>query len=184
MRFYSVKTPEGKPTAHLYWKKEILRLLVEMEIWNPVCGFETLYQVSNEGRVMSLKCGRIKIMKTPCSNGYPNVCLMKDKTKHICRVHRLVAEAFLQPVENKLEIDHIDRNRSNNHITNLRYADRSDQSINRNTYSNTGHKNISKHASSGWYHILIRRHGVIVLNSAHPNLEEAIFHRDAYLGTE
>ena len=182
--FLFCKNARRKANRPFILEKEILRLLVEMEIWNPVCGFETLYQVSNEGRVMSLKCGRIKIMKTPCSNGYPNVCLMKDKTKHICRVHRLVAEAFLQPVENKLEIDHIDRNRSNNHITNLRYADRSDQSINRNTYSNTGHKNISKHASSGWYHILIRRHGVIVLNSAHPNLEEAIFHRDAYLGTE
>ena len=80
-----------------------------MELWNPVRGFETLYQVSNEGRVMSLKCGRTKVMRTPPANGYPSICLVKDKTKYSCRVHRLVAEAFLQPVQDKPEIDHMDR---------------------------------------------------------------------------
>jgi len=155
-----------------------------MELWNPVRGFEDLYQISNQGRVMSLKCGRTKLMKTPLSGGYPCVCLVKEKTKHSLRVHRLVAEAFLEPVDNKPEIDHIDRNRTNNHVSNLRYADRSDQAINRGAYSNTGHKNISQHQFSGWYHVLIKRHGVIVLNSAHSTLEEAIFNRDAYLDTE
>ena len=181
--FYSIQSPEEKPVAHLYWKRKSMAL-IEMELWNPVRGFETLYQVSNEGRVMSLKCGRTKLMKTPPANGYPSVCLVKDKAKHSMRVHRLVAEAFLQPVLDKPEIDHIDRNRSNNRVVNLRYADRSDQSINRGAYSNTGHKNISQHLSTGWYHILIKRRGVIVLNTAHSSLEEAIFNRDAYLDTE
>ena len=155
-----------------------------MELWNPVRGFEELYQVSNEGRVMSLKCGRTKLMKTPKTNEYPSVCLVKNKVKYSCRVHRLVAQAFLEPVENKPEIDHIDRNRSNNRLSNLRYADRSDQAINRGAYSNSGHKNISQHLISGWFHVVIKRRGVIVLNTAHSTLEEAIFHRDAYLETE
>jgi len=182
-RFYSVKPPEGKPATHLYWKRKSTAL-IEMELWNPIRGFETLYQVSSEGRVMSLKCGRTKLMKTPTANGYPSVCLIKDKIKYSCRVHRLVAEAFLQPVQDKPEIDHIDRNPSNNRVVNLRYADRSDQCINRGAYSNTGHKNISQHLSSGWYHTLIKRRGMIVLNVAHSTLEEAIFNRDAYLDIE
>jgi hypothetical protein len=155
-----------------------------MELWNPVLGFENLYQVSNEGRVMSLKCNRTKLMKTPLSCGYPIVCLVKDKVKYVMRVHRLVADAFLEPVENKPEIDHKDRNRTNNRVSNLRYADRSDQSINRGAYSNTGHKNISQHQFTGWFHVVIRRHGVVLLNTAHSTLEEAIFNRDAYLDTE
>jgi hypothetical protein len=155
-----------------------------MELWNPIPGFEKLYQVSNEGRVMSLKCGRTKLMKTPLCNNYPSVCLMKDKIKYTCRVHRLVAEAFLEPVPNKPEIDHIDRNPKNNRISNLRYADRSEQAINRGAYSNTGHKNISQHQFTGWFHVVIRRHGVVLLNTAHSTLEEAIFQRDAYLETE
>lgn len=182
-RFYSVKPPEGKPATHLYCKRKSTAL-IGMELWNPVRGFETLYQVSSEGRIMSLKCGRSKLMRTPTSNGYPCVCLMKNKTKYVQRVHRLVAEAFLQPVPDKPEIDHIDRNRTNNRVVNLRYADRSDQSINRGAYSNTGHKNISQHLTTGWYHTLIKRRGVIVLNTAHSSLEEAIFNRDAYLDTE
>jgi len=155
-----------------------------MELWNPVRGFETLYQVSSEGRVMSLKCGRTKILKPSLSKGYPSLCLVKENMKHTRRVHRLVAEAFLDPVENKLEIDHIDRNRANNRLNNLRFADRSDQSINRGAYSNTGHKNVSQSNHSGWFHVLIKRHGVIVMNTAHSTLEEAIFQRDAYLATE
>jgi len=182
-RFYSVKPPEGQPASHLYCKRKSTAL-IGMELWNPVRGFETLYQVSSEGRMMSLKCGRTKLMKTPTANGYPCVCLMKNKIKYVMRVHRLVAEAFLQPVQDKPEIDHIDRNRTNNRVVNLRYADRSDQSINRGAYSNTGHKNISQHLTTGWYHTLIKRRGMIVLNVAHSTLEEAIFNRDAYLETE
>lgn len=133
---------------------------------------------------MSLKCGRTKILKPALAKGYPTLTLMKDSVKHTRRIHRLVAEAFLEPVEDKLEIDHIDRNRANNCLSNLRFADRSDQCINRGAYSNTGHKNISKSNHSGWFHVLIKRHGEIVMNTAHSTLEEAIFQRDACLATE
>ena len=156
-----------------------------MEIWKPVRGFEGLYQVSNEGRMMSMKCGRMKLMKTPLNiKGYPCICLVKESKKYSCRVHRIVAEAFLDPIEGKPEVDHIDRNPSHNHLSNLRYADRSDQSINRCAYSNTGHKNISRHETTGWYHVVIKRRGNIVLNTAHSSLDEAIFMRDGYLAME
>ena len=54
--------------------------------------------------------------------------------KHILKrtVHSLVAECWLGPRPDGLEIDHIDRNRFNNHYSNLRYADRSTQMRNRN----------------------------------------------------
>ena len=156
-----------------------------MEEWRPVVGYENLYNVSNQGRMMSLKCGRSKIMKTPNnSKGYAQVCLMKDNSKLVHRVHRLVAKAFLEENPTKKEIDHIDRNRSNNRVENLRYADRTEQMINRGSFSNSGHKNISQHKRSGWFHVVIRRYGQLYMNLACSSLEEAIFQRDAYLSTE
>jgi len=155
-----------------------------MELWYPIRGFETMYQVSNHGRVMSLKCGRTKILRPSLTHGYPSLCLSKDNKKQTHRIHRLVADAFLQPIDGKPEVDHIDRNRANNHLSNLRYADRFDQAINRGCYSNTGHKNVSQSKYSGWYHVVIRRHGEVLLNSAHSSLDEAIFQRDAFLETE
>ena len=52
------------------------------------------------------------------TNGYRRVCI-KGKTYH---VHRLIAETFLPNPENKPYIDHIDRNRANNDVSNLRWV--------------------------------------------------------------
>ncbi len=136
-----------------------------MENWKSVVGFEELYEVSDRGNVRSLKCGRVRPMKK-CkdSKRYERLCLVKDKMKHTVAVHRLVGMAFLKPVEGKTTIDHIDQNPSNNDLSNLRWADQSDQSINRKQYSNTGEKNISQSINTGHYHVVIRRHGTMLLN--------------------
>jgi hypothetical protein len=154
-----------------------------MEVWEPVKGFEG-YMVSSLGRVMSVRYGQ-KIMKTGVNDkGYSYICLTKNKQKQTKTVHRLMAEAFLPPVEGKLTVDHIDRNPGNNSLSNLRWADRSEQSVNRNAYSNSLHKNISRSKVTGWYHVVIKRNKAMVANWAFPTLEEAIFHRDSFLATE
>jgi hypothetical protein len=153
-----------------------------MEYWKPVVGFGNLYEVSNRGNVRSLKCGRVRLMKK-CINkkNYEKLCLVKDNIKHTLSVHRLVGEAFLEPVEGKTTIDHIDRNTLNNNVSNLRWADMTDQCINRTQYSNTGEKNISQHIRSGQYHVVIRRYGMILLNVAFNTIEDAIKGRDEFL---
>ncbi len=157
---------------------------IEMENWKSVVGFEDLYEVSNRGNVRSLKCGRVKSMKkVKNSKGYEKLCLVKDKKKYTVSVHRLVGDAFLMPIEGKTTIDHIDQNPSNNNLTNLRWADMTDQGINRGQYSNTGHKNISQSKVSGFYHIVIRRYGIILLNMCFSTLEDAIKGRDEFLLT-
>ena len=93
------------------------------EIWKDVVGYEGLYQVSNLGRVKSLRIKRhvdgIMTTKTR-KNGYVFIFLHINKKRVWKSVHRLVAIAFIPNPENKSEIDHIDGNPSNNIVTNLR----------------------------------------------------------------
>lgn len=51
-------------------------------------------------------------------------------------VHRLVAETFIPNPDNKPTVDHIDRNPSNNDVSNLRWADYSDQAMNTERHLN------------------------------------------------
>ena len=155
-----------------------------MENWKSVVGFEGLYEVSDRGNVRSLKCGRVRHMrKCKDKKNYERICLMKEKMKHTVSVHRLVGSAFLVPVEGKITIDHIDQNPSNNNLGNLRWADQTDQCINRKQYSNTGEKNISQSINTEQFHVVIKRYGTILLNVAFKTIEDAIKGRDEFLST-
>jgi hypothetical protein len=171
-----------KPSSHSILKKEKAPGYIEMESWKPVSNFVGLYEVSNRGNIRSLKCNRVRPMKkTKNSNNYEKICLMKNKIKHTLSVHRLVGMAFLVPVEGKTTIDHIDQNPSNNNLGNLRWADQTDQGINRKQYSNTGEKNISQSINTGQFHVVIRRYRTILLNVAFSTIEDAIKGRDEFL---
>lgn len=122
------------------------------EEWKDIVGYEGLYRVSNCGRVMSLQMyaagkfiQREKIL-TPFSNGngYYVVHLRKDNKTHVKYVHRLVAEAFLGNINNK-DINHLDFNRSNNHIDNLEICSRKDNI--RYSFSFGKYNNIKKYTA-------------------------------------
>lgn len=103
-----------------------------IEEWKDIEDYPN-YQVSSMGRIKSLnynKTGKEKIMKvTPC-NGYFNLTLCKDgKTKQF-QIHRLVAQAFIPNPENKPEIDHINTDRTDNRVENLRWVTHKENSNN------------------------------------------------------
>lgn len=98
------------------------RIFVEepmSEVWKDIPGYEGRYQVSDAGRVRSLKTGRGLVLAT-VSGGYAAVSLGKNASR---TVHRLVALAFLGPApEDKPLVLHRDGDRKNNLLSNLRYG--------------------------------------------------------------
>ena len=96
-------------------------LIIVMEIWKDIEGYEDLYEVSDEGNVRNKITGRI--LKAGKNNiGYVQVKLCKDGIGKSYRIHRLVAKAFIPNPDNKPEVDHIDENKLNNSVDNLRWV--------------------------------------------------------------
>jgi hypothetical protein len=109
--------------------------LIMNEIWKDIPGYQGLYQASNLGRIRSLDHnikrdsynihnvklkGRI-FNPTVHQSGYLRTPLRKGGiTKHIY-VHNLIALTFLGQKINGYDVDHIDHNRKNNYLSNLRY---------------------------------------------------------------
>ena len=92
------------------------------EIWKDIKGYENIYQVSNHGRVKSLKYNKERILKSgKCHLGYLHVVLYNNRTPKTFHVHSLVATAFLnhKPCGHKMVVNHIDFDRSNNNVENL-----------------------------------------------------------------
>ena len=90
-----------------------------MEIWKDIEGYEGLYQVSNFGRVKSVKRGIL--VPTSCGRSlkYRKVGLIKNGIRHQVRVHKLVWISFVGPVPEGYEINHRDENPNNNALSNL-----------------------------------------------------------------
>lgn len=115
------------------------------EVWKDIPCYEGIYQVSNVGRVRSVpryqidKIGRVQV-QAGCIlrqftkfNGYKKVILRKENKQRNIEVHRLVASTFLDNLENKPTVDHIDGNPSNNKLSNLRWATMAEQCNNSRT---------------------------------------------------
>lgn len=98
-------------------------------IWKDVVGYEGLYQVSNRGNVRSLRYNNTS--KTKCIKiytekvGYKRVTLSKNGKSKNKRIHRLVAEAFIENKFNYPHVNHIDGDKGNNNVSNLEWCSRS-----------------------------------------------------------
>jgi len=87
------------------------------------------YMVTNDGRVFSVRVGGKWLKPYIDKDGGYHTVNIKQKT---IRLHRLVADAFITgKSDDKNEVDHIDRNKLNNHYTNLRWVSRGENSRNK-----------------------------------------------------
>lgn len=85
------------------------------------------YSINEQGEVRNDNTGHIKAAYKNAKNGYMYVDLWENNKSVKRPIHRLLAEAFIQNPENKPTVDHIDGNRQNNSLGNLRWATYSEQ---------------------------------------------------------
>jgi len=102
------------------------------------------YLIYEDGRVFSKKS--MKYLKPITDiHRYLKVNLYNQGKKKEHKIHRLVALHYIDNPHNYPEVDHIDRNKANNDISNLRFVDHFMNQQNLGIYctNTTGHKNIS-----------------------------------------
>lgn len=93
-------------------------------------GFEGYYLINRKAEIYSLATNRILKNSLAC-HGYLRVNLHNKDVKKQYRVHRLVALTFVPNPHNYNEVDHIDRDKTNNNAKNLRWCNRSENLQNR-----------------------------------------------------
>lgn len=169
------------------------------EIWKDIKGYEGLYQISNLGRVKSIsrsiklkkytKISDDTIMKLDLNkSGYLYVSLCKNGKYKKCRVHRLVAEEFVDKPNGKNVVNHKDYNKTNNCSSNLEWVTneenydylRKNMRKRHNVKTNTGERYISYSKKKNRYRITIDGKEYRKCKS----LDEAIKERDKLLNEQ
>jgi len=153
-------------------------------MWKSIREFETRYEVNEYGSVRNSSTKQ-ELTSSLDSDGYLQIGIRKlgDRKKLWFKIHRLVSLHFVDLPENyqTLQIDHIDRNKLNNHYTNLRWVTSQENCDNRKatawiTNITTGEQNITKYSNG--YMLRINKHNLKHC-SWHKTLENAVTMRDS-----
>ena len=163
-----------------------------MEVWKEIKGYEGKYQISSFGRVKSvkrfanIKCGskrpiRERILKQDSDLlGYKRVSLSLNCKQKWHSVHRLVAIHFIINPGNKPEVNHKDKNTSNNLIENLEWVTKRENMVHRK-YGSNKHYGISYIKSMQSYQVSIFFKGKKHYLGSSKNINIALEKRNKFL---
>jgi hypothetical protein len=117
--------------------KPKLTIKNELNVWKKIDGYPN-YSVSGYGSVRNDKSGQI----LTCSMGdrYYHVNLLNEGHKKCFSIHRLIALAFIPNPNNYETVDHINRIKTDNRISNLQWANRFTQTANRGKFKGSTSK--------------------------------------------
>tara|TARA_R110001592_G_scaffold318252_1_gene595334 strand:- start:25 stop:519 length:495 start_codon:yes stop_codon:yes gene_type:complete len=152
----------------------------------PIKNYET-YSINENGIITDLRTGKI-LKHRENGNGYKVVTLKNPNGISTCLVHRLLAINFIENPNNFPEIDHIDRDKTNNSLKNLRWADDFIQSQNRGVTNQLGLRFICYEKNTKYqcsrYRIKISRNKKVLLNKSfgtgNNTLEDVIKYRNNF----
>lgn len=151
-----------------------------MEIWKPIDGWP--YEVSSLGNVRR-EGKSINLKLTLGNHGYLYCNLSKDGSVKPMLLHRLIASLFIENPERLPFVDHINRNRTDNRIENLRWVSRETNRHNTTVLikNKLGQKHISFDRLKNKYKVQITHNKLFALQKYYKTLEEAIVARDTKL---
>jgi hypothetical protein len=145
-----------------------------VETYKKIVGFEN-YSVSDHGNARNDTTGRI-LKAINHKRGYLQVGLRKNNKPHIKKIHKLVTAAFLLNPEKKNCVDHIDNNKHNNNLINLRFATSQQNNQNRSINNNntSGTKGVGWNKKSMKWTARIKINGKSIHLGSFINKEDAI----------
>jgi len=151
------------------------------EIWKPIEGYEK-YSISSLGRIERDN----KILKISVGDtGYNSCMIYKNGVVKKFKVARLVALTFIPNPENKSQVDHIDRDRSNDIVSNLRWATQSENNLNKGVAKNNKLQisNIRHRPEKRSPFVFSKTIEGVTISKSFKTLEEAVEFRNEYLKT-
>ena len=153
------------------YEEDLIKLNVE--VFRSIEGYKN-YAISSFGRVKNVITGRI-LKGFDNRQGYLIIDLYKDGNRKMFSVHRLLACAFLDNPNDKEYVDHKDNDKTNNHISNLRFATPKENSHNSKlSIKNTsGAKGISWHKRVKKWYAHIQIDGININIGYYDNIEDA-----------
>lgn len=139
----------------------------------PIDGFPT-YEVDTDGNVWNRITGKL-LSYFYHYKGYKIITLWKDNKNHNKKVHRLVAQTFIKNPNNKEQVDHIDNNRTNNNVYNLRWATNQENCFNRKMSINntSGVKGVVWHKRIKKWQAFIKINGKLKFIGYYDEMEDA-----------
>jgi hypothetical protein len=135
-------------------------------------GYEKLYAITTDGKVWSHTSKQF-LMQQKTKKNYMKVGLRdssKTPSRKIFYVHRLVAMAFIDNPENKLEVNHKNSQRNDNRVENLEWSTRSENNFHAWNFGNKTFVQTEKHQSAVRKNIRIALAAKMAkLNAKEPN---------------
>ena len=146
--------------------------MCDNEEWRPIEGYPA-YEVSSLARVRRVETGRI--LQPKLNGPYLAVNLYKDGRAKTRKIHRLFAEAFIPNPENKSDVDHVNRIKTDNRLENLRWSTHCENTRNkpRQCNNSSGFIGVHYHSQARKFHARIKINRKIISLGLYITAEEA-----------